>query len=194
MKVKLQAVKQAILDVIAKSSVPEDFRHAQNTLVWVLKLDPSADQALQIAALAHDIERADEKQKIKRSDFDDYDTFKTVHANRSADILKSMLEQHEFHSSFIEDACLLVQNHEFGGIPRADLLKDADSLSYFEVNLPHYFKREGLEETKRRCLWGLRRLSDKHRALVNQIKYSEPHLNRLLKQAIQDAFSEAAVI
>ena len=173
--------------MIAKSSVPEDFQHAQNTLTWVLKLDSTADQALQIASLAHDIDRADQKNKIKRSDFDDYDTFKAAHANRSADILNFILEQHKFPSSFIEDACLLVKNHEFGGTPRANLLKDADSLSYFEVNLPHYFKREGLEETKRRCLWGLRRLSDKHKPFIHQIHYSEAHLNSLLKQVIHES-------
>ncbi len=37
--------------------MPEDPRHAENTLDWLLKLKPDADEALQIAALGHDIER-----------------------------------------------------------------------------------------------------------------------------------------
>jgi hypothetical protein len=50
----------------------------------------------------------------------------------------------------------LVTLHEVGGEPRSDLLKDADNISYFEVNMPIYYQREGWEETRRRCSWGYR--------------------------------------
>ena len=55
--------KQEILQIISKSSLPEDLPHAKNTVEWVLKLNPKASQAMQIAALAHDIDRADENRK-----------------------------------------------------------------------------------------------------------------------------------
>ena len=58
----------------------------KNTLEWLLKLKPDADEALQIAALAHDIERAIEKRKVKRKDYKDYDEFKNAHALNSANI------------------------------------------------------------------------------------------------------------
>ncbi len=46
----------------------------------------------------------------------------------------------------------LVCLHEGGGGDlRSDLLKDADSLSYFDVNLLLYFERTGWQETHRRC-------------------------------------------
>ncbi len=61
--------KQKIHAIISKSRVPEDPVHAENVLEWVLKLKPDADEALQIAALAHDIDRAVEKRKILRADF-----------------------------------------------------------------------------------------------------------------------------
>ena len=50
--------------------------HAENTLKWVLYLKLDANDALQIAALAHDIDRANESRKTLRSDFSDYDAFK----------------------------------------------------------------------------------------------------------------------
>ena len=53
-----------------------------------------------------------------------------------------------------------------GGDPRSDLLKDADSLSYFDVNLPLYFERNGWQETHRRCVWGYRRLSERARSMA----------------------------
>jgi hypothetical protein len=49
----------------------------------------------------------------------------------------------------------LVCFHEAGGDPRSDLLRDADGISFFEVNLPHYFERNGGEETRRRLRVGL---------------------------------------
>lgn len=58
--------------------MPEDPEHAQNTLEWLLKLKPDADEALQIAALGHDIERAFEDTKVRRDDYRDFDTFKVA--------------------------------------------------------------------------------------------------------------------
>ncbi len=46
--------KLRIRKIIARSSVPEDPLHAENTLKWLLKLESKADPALQIAAYAHD--------------------------------------------------------------------------------------------------------------------------------------------
>lgn len=48
--------------------MPEVPIHAETVLEWLLKLKHDADETLQIAALAHDIDRADESIKIIRSD------------------------------------------------------------------------------------------------------------------------------
>ena len=48
----IDCAKQKIRLIIAGSRVSEDPRHAENTLEWLLHLDPHADDALQIAALA----------------------------------------------------------------------------------------------------------------------------------------------
>ena len=61
----IKRVKKAIEAVVAESSVPEDPLHSKNTLSWLLKLKPDADEALQIAALGHDIERAIERRKVR---------------------------------------------------------------------------------------------------------------------------------
>ncbi|MCZ6626297.1 MAG: hypothetical protein O7B35_19010, partial [Deltaproteobacteria bacterium] len=65
----IESAKQRIRATIAASKVPEDPLHAENTLEWVLRLDAKAGQALQIAALAHDIDRAVEKRKVRRCDY-----------------------------------------------------------------------------------------------------------------------------
>jgi hypothetical protein len=180
----IDCAKQRIREIIAGSRVPEDPIHAGNTLEWLLKLDPAADQALQIAAFAHDIERAVETRKVRRADFTDYDAFKAAHARNGAAILREILDRCGVAKSVADEACRLVTLHEVGGDPRSDLLKDADSISYFEVNLPWYYRREGREETKRRCRWGYQRLSARMKAIVKTITHEDESISGLLKEVI----------
>jgi hypothetical protein len=178
--------KRKIRAVIAGSRVSEDPRHADNTLEWLLHLEPDAGDALQLAALAHDIDRAIEESKVRRADFDDYDAFKAAHARNGAKILRPILNACGVAGNIVDETCRLVEVHEVGGDPSSDLLKDADSISYFDVNLPLYYQREGWAETKRRSLWGYRRLSARARKIVETISYEEAAMIRLLQEVIHD--------
>ncbi|MCZ6518013.1 MAG: DUF4202 family protein [Gammaproteobacteria bacterium] len=183
----IDRAKQKIRAVIAGSEVPEDPRHADNTLEWILRLQPDAGDTLQLAALAHDIDRAIEEVKVRRADFDDYDAFKAAHARNGAEILRRMLNACEVAQDILDEACRLVKVHEVGGDPSSDLLKDADSISYFDVNLPLYYQREGWAETKRRSMWGYRRLSTRARLIVENISYGDEAMIRLLHEVIRDS-------
>ena len=66
-------------------------------------------------------------------------------------------------------------------------MKDADSISFFENNLPHYYTREGKEETIRRATWGYLRISKQRRNIVKSITYEDKKLVDLIKQVIQEA-------
>jgi hypothetical protein len=178
--------KEKIRAVISGSQVPEDPRHADNTLEWLLRLESDASVALQLAALAHDIDRAIEEIKVRRTNFDDYNAFKAAHAQHGAELLRPILSACGVARDIADEACRLVTAHEVGGDPDADLLKDADSISYFDVNLPPYYQREGWAETKRRSLWGYRRLSARARKIVENIGYEEEAMNRLLREVIHD--------
>ena len=136
----IEFANQNILQIVAISKLPEDLPHAKNTLKWLLRLQPKADESLRLAALAHDIDRAGEHTKVKRLDFKDYSSFKAAHAKHSAEILQSILEECKVEKSVVEESCRLVSLHEVGGDDRSDLLMYADSISFFDVNLPHYFR------------------------------------------------------
>jgi len=183
----IDCAKQKIRAVIAGSRVPEDPRHADNTLEWLLRLEPNAGEALQLAALAHDIDRAIEKIKVRRADFDDYDVFKAAHARHGVELLRPILTACGVARDIVDEACRLVEVHEVGGDPSSDLLKDADSISYFDVNLPLYYQREGWAETKRRSLWGYRRLSSRAGKIVENIGYEEEAMDRLLREVIHES-------
>ncbi|MBW2065284.1 MAG: DUF4202 family protein [Deltaproteobacteria bacterium] len=182
----LSRLKKEIEETIANSKVPEDPDHARNTLDWVLKLKPDADETLQIAALGHDIERAIRDSNFRRQAHHSYDAFKEAHAEKSAAILRDMILRYNLPHGFAEEVYRLVARHERGGCPRSDILKDADSLSFFEVNLPAYFEREGWEGSEERCRWGYERLSPTRRRILETFDYENPSVTRLVRKILRE--------
>ncbi len=184
----LAQVRVRISQLIVGSAVPEDPRHFTNTREWLLKFEPDADEALQLAALGHDIHRAVEASKVLRADFSDYDDFKAAHARHSAEMLLEILQQCGVGDrTLANELYRLVCVHEVGGDARSDLLMDADSLSYFDVNLPLYRDRNSREETLRRCVWGYRRLSERARLIAAQLHPPGDELALLMEEAMVQA-------
>ena len=181
----LAQARAAIRRYIAGSTTPEDPAHADNTLHWLLRLKPDADAALQLAALGHDIDRAS-RDKVRRADYDDYDAFKAAHARHSAEILRQLLTANGVPAAVVERSCELVCHHEAGGTADADVLKDADSLSYFDTNLPLYLRREGEEEALRRSFWGLQRLSAPALEMLRGWQFSDPAVARVVARALAE--------
>lgn len=183
----ITCVKKKIEEIIARSSVPEDPIHSKNTLEWLLKLEPDADESLKIAALGHDIERAIEERKVRRKNYKSYDEFKSAHALNSAKILAEIMEECNISGELTDDVFLLVRHHETGDERRASVLRDADSISFFHMNLPYYFVRNSIEETKKRCLWGYKKLPDNLKGIVSGFDYQDKELQSLVKTCIADS-------
>lgn len=182
-----QQIKNEILEILLQSPVPEDYEHALNVLEWVMRLKPEADLALQIAALSHDMERALPARKVLRANYSTYDAFKWAHSKNSTKIVAELLAKYPLEKECVEKVKSLIQYHEFGKKDEPDLLvlKDADSLSFFEINLPHYFRREGEKETFSRMQWGYHRLSEKAKPYLKHLIYDEDILNKLLQKIIE---------
>jgi len=190
----LKNIESEIETIISKSQVPEDSIHSQNTREWVLKLKPEADMALQIAALGHDIERSIEERKIKRENFTDYDEFKKAHSQNSASILQEILLKYDVNQDFIDKVVHLVLLHEFGGTSEANILKYADSISFFDVNLPFYFQRNSERETAFRMKWGYEKLSQVTKSIVRNFNYDNVELealfNKIVSQHSNDLYTK----
>jgi len=180
----LKKIESEIEKIISKSQIPEDPIHSKNTREWILKLKPEADISLQIAALGHDIERSIDERKIRREDYTDYNDFKKEHSKNSARILQKILFISHIKQTIIDEVTDLVILHEFGGNPEADILKNADSISFFDVSLPFYFQRNSEKETVFRILWGYKRLSKYSRSIVRKFRYDNPKLEELFRKNI----------
>jgi hypothetical protein len=177
-------IKNEILQVLSHSASPEDYDHALNVLEWVNRLKPDADFPLWIASLGHDIERALPEQKVQRMHFPSYDDFKRAHAANSAKIVDEILSTYPIARDVIERVHYLIANHEFGIEGDLDLtiLKDADSLSFFEINLPYYLHREGEKETYLRMQWGYNRMSESAKGFLKTFCNGEDILNDFLQK------------
>ncbi len=109
-------------------------------------------EELLIAAVGHDIERAFrdleiyEKMYKSPKGFLDKE-FLDYHQKRSAEILKKFLETNSYEQKKIEKVYKYVSKHEVGGDFETDILKDADSISFFKNNVEHFVKVKSKESS-----------------------------------------------
>jgi kynurenine formamidase len=113
-------------------------RHLVRTLEWVAELDPEASEALQIAAVTHDIERAFPDPSVTWDSARDWNSaaYNRWHQDRCADLVGAWLRERGADPVLARETEALVRVHEDGGWPEADLLQAADSLSFLETMVP----------------------------------------------------------
>lgn len=162
-------LEKELLDILDKSDLALEKQHAENTLVWVMKLKPGASKALQIAALAHDIERG-VPPRYKDEDFENHEDYKRAHSERGAQILEEILRRHKIDEKVIREATDLVRMHEVGGNEDADVLMDADSISFFDNNLDFYIGYKGLEGSVKQIEYKFQRCSPRAQRYIEEIE------------------------
>lgn len=162
-------LKAEILSILNKSDLGKESSHGENTLLWVKKLKPDASLALQIAALAHDIERG-VSPRYKDENFEDHEEYKKAHSERGAQILERILRQRNIDEKVITDATNLVRLHEVGGTTDADILLDADSISFFDNNLDFYISYKGLAGAIKQIEYKFQRCTPRAQKYINNIE------------------------
>ena len=173
-------IKNEILNVLSNSRFETEQKHAILTYNWVLKLKPDANYELQIAALAHDIERG-VYDDIVASKFDSYDDYKKQHSLMSANEIKKILLKYNLDEKFISKVYNLVLNHEIGGDDEVDILKDADSISYFQDSIEPYSKRNTIEKTKFKIKYMFDRASPQVQKIVKELEFEDKELGEFIR-------------
>jgi len=171
--------------IISESPISNDLIHANLVVKWVKVLKPNADDALEIAALAHDMERGITKITNKDlKNMSNYEKDREEHSLRSVKYTAETLEELGCDSKFIDEVSHLIELHEVGGDSDSDILKDADSIAYFEYNIPLYLKRNGLEKTKFKIKYMFDRVSSgKAKKIILEMEY-EPEVRKLIKEVL----------
>ena len=141
------SLKNCLKGYLTKAWVEKTYfnaNHLIRTAYWVNYLNPKPSEALLIAALTHDIERAFKEGSkpffSKKGKWDDKAS-NQWHSERSAKFVKEFLEKEKANPCLINQTVRLISHHEEGGWGEADLLRDADSISFLEVNVPFFISR-----------------------------------------------------
>lgn len=156
-------------------------RHLERTVFWLKKLMPEAHEALQVAAISHDIERAFRKDGIasvrnREKGFLDEEHLE-FHQKESARIICEFLTREGADESLIKRVGELVEKHEVGGDRDQNMLKDADSISFFENNAEHFIKGKatelGREKVKEKFDWMFNRITSEEAKEMSRFWYIE---------------------
>lgn len=163
--------------------VKADLDHAVDTWQWMLRLQPEAGLAAQLAALFHDIERleSEPRERIEHR-APDYQTFKDAHAQKGAERAFEILTAVGVSAEDAERVRELVWRHERrAGDAEVLLMNDADALSFFSLNSPGYIDYFGLAQTRRKVAYTLQRLGPRAREKLDLIRL-RPDIERLLRE------------
>ena len=181
---KFDEIKKEI-EKLTKNSISEiEHSHSLSVLKWTIKLKPDADISLKIAALGHDIDRSFPEKRIKSEDFDNYADYKRAHSKKSAEIISELMTKFNLDNKIIEKTRFLIENHEIGGEGDVEILKEADSLSFFENNLLDY-KKKNPRYFEDKIVFMYKRLSKKAREMILKIKFQNDELKRVFMDTIE---------
>lgn len=148
----LSKVEQFVIDAFMEAQNEVEILHYTRTVYWIRELKPDADEALLIAGMSHDIERAfygdwkagsGDEEKLKK------------HQELSAGIIGDFLKKQGVSEDFIQRVKGLVLRHESGGDGDQNVLCDADCLAWFEekaLRNAKKHKQEGREEEMKKKL------------------------------------------
>lgn len=142
-----------------------DHNHALDTCQWVLRLDPDASAAVQVAALFHDIDcrelEADRRVELLLADYESLAGGATdEEVRRMIDFLAGT----PVPPPVARRAAELIAGsgprgtHDSGD-PGLALLADADALSFFSVGSAGFLDEYGAAQAGRKIAWKMRRLS-----------------------------------
>ncbi|MDR3642698.1 MAG: DUF4202 family protein [Candidatus Doudnabacteria bacterium] len=161
-------IEQFVIEAFTKSHNPKDIKHFERTVYWLKQLRPEADEALCIAAFAHDTERAFRESSSHPAagsspkGFRD-EEFLTYHQNKGAEIIADFLKQQNAPQEMTDRVQMLISKHEVGGNEDQNLLKDADSVSYFENQMNHFLTEKvaavGKEKVREKFQWMFDRIT-----------------------------------
>ena len=114
---------------------PYNRHHLLKALEWLDRVAPDSAEAVRLATLTHDMERAfpgPDQPVIKTLSDPEYER---AHSLRSARIVAAWLREQGADESLVDRVESLIKVHEFGGWHEADLVQAADSLSFLDTNI-----------------------------------------------------------
>lgn len=160
---------------LSRTWVRENYGGAEHLLKaeeWLRRTDPDASEAMLLATLTHDMERAFPGPDSPRQDparGPDDPVYIQAHSERSARVVADFLRQRGASEALIAEVADLIRAHETGGWPEADEVQAADSISFLEVNVDLFLHSIGTSSSG----WTLETVRAKFDWMYERIKIAE---------------------
>jgi len=150
--------------------------HSIKTKEWLLVIYPEATEAMQIAAVAHDIDSAFIEYKSSGG-FRDPE-YLEKHQTGAANTIREFLISLGVGTESVEEVEHLVVCHEVGGDNKQNLIKDADSLGFFDRDMSeflarHYRPEKGKKQLTEKIDWMYDRITSKEAKNLARPMYEE---------------------
>ena len=173
--------------------------HHLKVLEWVRELDSNPSQALELAALFHDIDRivnpgvaggfkGDRKSKA-------YLRHKRNHARRSADFAASALKGIVKDKKTMEKTLFLIAHHDDdwrrikkAKSPELECLVAADVFGFFETYAQRIHELEGEERLRDKVRFMVEKLPDKARIMLWEHELKDGISNRIKNEVIKEYY------
>jgi uncharacterized protein DUF4202 len=176
MSARLEKAKRQAAAIIKRSEVSSDLPHAENVRHWLMVLQPDADDVLQFAAYAHDVERG-MPDRLRVDMFDGYDEYKAAHAKRAGEIAAGIAREAGFSGADCERLARIIEGAEFpSGDPEIQLVCDADSISFFDTNVAYYLDAHGTDALGKKARFMYDRASERAKEHIRTLAGAKPVL------------------
>jgi hypothetical protein len=156
-------------------------KHLERTVFWLKELKSDASEAMLIAALSHDIERAFRNTEYNKA-FDSDKGYRSEghllhHQQEGAEIMSKFLKEQGADEELVKKVYSLISKHEEGGDDDQNLIKDADSLSFLENNIDIFLKEQikktSKEKVRDKFNWMFNRITSEKAKEIARPWYEE---------------------
>lgn len=172
-------VEKFVVDSCVGSGRKRIAKHLTRTAFWVGELKPDADEAMYIAAVSHDIERVKSKRNVDKKEKKSFldEELLRMHQKKGAEIIAEFLNKQKASKELIDRVVMLVEKHEIGGNNDQNIIKDADSISFFENNIDYFVEvkveANGKDRVKEKFDWMFNRINSKEAKEIAREWYKE---------------------
>ncbi|MBI3995884.1 MAG: DUF4202 domain-containing protein [Nitrospirae bacterium] len=126
---------------VGGSSEARELFFARKVYAWVERLNPSASEAVRLAARSHTVRRWEVPRNRYRMDTGGYRQWRAATAAHSAETAIGILKQIGYPEAVIRDVKRIITGLHRPDHPDAQLLEDADCLAFLESKLADYLDR-----------------------------------------------------
>jgi hypothetical protein len=154
---------------------------ARRVFDWLLRLEPDASEAVQLAARGHTLRRWEIPRDRYPNDTTGYHAWRDATATHSADAVESLLRPIGYPDPLIRRISQLIRRELSPHDNDAQLLEDADCLAFLELKLIDYLDRWDDEKLTRILHGTWMKMSERARALAKRAPL-DPRIGPLLER------------